>query len=249
VKDDLIENPERCTFNPAVLQCSSSNTGACLSAAQVKTAQAIYSTAVNPKTQREIAGLAPGSELGWTDLGWTAGARNNGLNHFRYLVFGDPRWSLQQFNFGTDIARAEELGESTVNALDPNLKPFFDRGGKLIHYHGWSDPQISPGNSTQYYSRVLGELGGATNIQNSYRLFMVPGMAHCGAGDGPNTFDAVTALEQWVEQRRAPDQIIASHLTNDVIDRTRPLCPYPQVAAYRGTGSTDQAANFVCRSQ
>src|SRR5262249_35126282 len=127
------------------------------------------------------------------------------------------------------------------------LKPFLDRGGKLIHYHGWSDPQISPGNSTQYYTRVLKELVGPGNVDKSYRLFMVPGMAHCGGGEGPDTFDMVTALEQWVEQGHAPDQIIATHSTNGQPDRTRPLCPYPQIAIYTGAGGIDDAANFTCR--
>ena len=128
-----------------------------------------------------------------------------------------------------------------------NLKPFLDRGGKLIQYHGWSDPQISPGNSTQYYTRVLEKLGGRGKVDASYRLFMAPGMAHCGGGEGPNTFDMVAALEQWVEHGSAPDQIIATHSTNGKVDRTRPLCPYPQIAAYKGAGSMDDAANFVCR--
>jgi feruloyl esterase len=129
------------------------------------------------------------------------------------------------------------------------LKPFIDRGGKQIQYHGWSDPQISPGNSTQYYSRVLEVLGGAVRIQNSYRLFLAPGMAHCGGGEGPNSFDMVGALEQWVEHGKAPDRIIAAHSTNGIVDRTRQLCPYPQVAVYKGEGSKDEAANFACKAR
>ena len=181
-------------------------------------------------------------------MGWTASAQATGLDQFRFLVFKDPTWTVDKFNVDADIARAEESDNNTINALDPNLKAFIDRGGKLIQYHGWSDPQISPANSTQYYRRVLEALGGASKIHGSYRLFMAPGMAHCGGGDGPNTFDMVSALEQWVEQGKAPDQIIASHATNGVVDRRRPLCPYPQVATYKGSGSTDEAASFVCKA-
>jgi feruloyl esterase len=247
VKDGLIENPTRCKFDPAVVQCKGSEESACLTSAQVETARLLYSSAANPKTGRAITALLPGSELGWTDLGWTQSARATGLDQFRYLVFKDPAWTIQQFNWDSDIARAEEADANTINALDANLKPFISRGGKLIQYHGWSDPQISPANSTQYYSRVVETLGGADKVRDSYRLFMAPGMGHCGGGEGPNTFDMVSALEQWVEKGKAPDQIVASHATNGVVDRTRPLCPYPQVATYKGTGSIDDAANFVCR--
>jgi feruloyl esterase len=249
VKDGLMEDPTQCKFDPAVLQCKGSDGAACLTTPQVETARMIYAASVNPRTKREITGLAPGSELGWTEMGWTASARATGLDQFRFLVFNDPGWDIQKFNFDSDIARAEETDDNTINALEPNLKPFIDRGGKLIQYHGWSDPQISPGNSTQYYTRVLDAVGGAAKVVNSYRLFMAPGMAHCGGGEGPNTFDMVSALEQWVEHGKAPDQIIASHATKGVVDRTRPLCPYPQVAVYKGAGSADEAANFECKAR
>jgi feruloyl esterase len=249
VRDGLIEDPEECAFDPGILECRSSDAGACLSNPQVETTRLIYSDATNPASGRQITGLSRGSELGWTDLGWTGGARGNGLNHFRYLVHGDPNWNVQDFDFASDIVLAEERGNDTVNALDPNLKAFFDRGGKLIQYHGWNDPQISPRNSTQYYSRVLETLGGATSVTDSYRLFMVPGMAHCRGGEGPNTFDMLTALEEWVEEGRAPDRILAFHLTDGVVDRARPLCPYPQVAMYSGAGSTDEAASFMCTAR
>jgi feruloyl esterase len=247
LKDGLIEDPKRCTFDPAVLQCRGSDAAACLTPAQVETARVMYSAAVNPRTKRATTGLEPGSELGWTDLGWSASARATGLDQFRFIVFNDPSWDVDRFNLDSDIVRAEETDDGTIDALDPNLKPFIDRGGKLIQYHGWSDPQISPGNSTQYYTRVLEALGGADAVRRSYRLFMAPGMAHCGGGEGPNTFDMVGALEQWVEKGKAPDSIIASHSTNGIVDRTRPLCPYPQVAVYKGIGSTDAASNFECK--
>ena len=253
VRDGVIGDPERCTFDPGVLQCKSSgDTGddaSCLTPAQVGTVRMLYSTQLNAETKREITALYPGSELGWTDLGWTASARATGLDQFRFLVFKDPKWSVDAFNFVADIVQAEDADHDTINALDPDLSAFIKRGGKLLQYHGWSDPQISPGNSAQYYRRVVDALGGASQVQGGYRLFMAPGMGHCGGGDGPNSFDMVAALEQWVEQGRAPDRILASHATGGRVDRTRPLCPYPQLAVYTGAGSTDDAANFVCRSR
>ena len=247
VKDGLIENPERCRFDPGALECKADGERGCLTAPQVATAKMLYAPLSNTVTGRAIPGLARGSELGWTDLGWTASARATGLDQFRYIVFADAGWDVQRFE-PEDIARAEKADEGTINALDANLKPFIARGGKLLQYHGWSDPQISPGNSTQYYRRVAETLGGLTRIHGSYRLFMAPGMGHCGGGDGPNTFDAVAALEQWVEHGTAPDRIIASHATNGVVDRTRPLCPYPQTAVFDGVGNADQAVSFVCKA-
>jgi feruloyl esterase len=249
VRDGLIADPSRCRFDPSVLRCTSADANLCLSPAQVQTAALIYSPVINPKTKREIAGLAPGSELGWTQTGWTASARATGVDQFRFLVFNDPAWTVQRFDAASDPARAEDADGGTINALDPNLKPFLDRGGKLIQYHGWSDPQISPFNSTQYYTRVREALGGTPAIEQGYRLFMAPGMGHCTGGEGPDAFDMIAALEQWVEHGHAPDRIVASHATGGRVDRTRPLCPYPQTAVYNGTGSTDEAANFVCRAQ
>jgi feruloyl esterase len=247
VKDGLLEDPRRCRFDPGVLQCKGSDATGCLTTPQVDTARLIYSPFTIANTKRQTAGLERGSELGWTEMGWTASARSTGLDLFRFLVFGDPTWEVQRFDVTADVARAYEADRDTINALDPNLKPFLARGGKLIQFHGWNDPQIAPGNSTEYYSRVLDVLGGADQVHDSYRLFMAPGMAHCGGGEGPNTFDMVTALEQWVEQGKAPDRIPASLSHEGVVIRTRPLCPYPQVAAYAGTGTIDDAVNFVCR--
>jgi feruloyl esterase len=249
VKDGLLENPTRCRFDPAALLCRSADESDCLSAPQVETARLIYSAVKNHETGREIAGLLPGSELGWTDTGWTASARATGLDQFRFIVFANPAWTVRQFNAHADIARAEVVDGNTVNALEPNVKPFIDRGGKLIQYHGWSDSQISPGNSAQYYARAVEASGGAAKVRRSYRLFLAPGMGHCAGGEGPNTFDMIPALEQWVEAGTAPDRIEASHATGGRVDRTRPLCPYPQVAVYQGSGSIDEAASFSCRQE
>jgi feruloyl esterase len=118
----------------------------------------------------------------------------------------------------------------------------------LIQYHGWNDPGVAPQGSVNYYRAVAAKVGGERAVSDRYRLFMVPGMGHCGGGDGTSTFNMISALEQWVEDGQAPDSIPASRVRNGVVDRTRPLCPYPQVAAYKGSGSTDEAGNFACRT-
>jgi feruloyl esterase len=246
VKDGVLEDPTRCKFDPGVLACKGADDGSCLNSSQVEAARQVYASPPNPRTRREIPGLQPGSEAGWATWGGPQPFATS-VEHFKYVVYKDPSWDPRSFKFETDIVRAEETDNNTINALEPNLKAFFDRGGKLIQYHGWSDPQISPGSSVQYYKSVLDTMGGASRVQNSYRLFMVPGMAHCGGGDGPNTFDMVSALEQWVEKGQAPAQIVASRSADGKITRTRPLCPYPQVATYKGSGSTDEAASFVCK--
>jgi len=139
--------------------------------------------------------------------------------------------------------------DNVLRAVDPNLKRFISHGGKLVLYHGWADNQIAPLNSVNYFSSVVSNLGGPEKADASVRLFMAPGVGHCGGGEGPNMFDMISPLEEWVEQGKAPDRVIASHTTGGQVDRTRPLCPYPQVAKYKGTGSVDDAVNFVCTKQ
>ena len=248
LKDGLVSDPSRCRFDPATVQCQAPATARCLTPAQVASARAVYAASVNAATKREMPGLAPGSERGWTDLGWSPSARATGLDHFRFVVFKDPDWSIDRFDPERDTFRVDEGDSRLPNADDPNLEPFFQRRGKLLQYHGWSDPQISPFSSVAYYQRVLDRFG-AERVEQSYRLFMAAGMAHCGGGEGPNQFDALTALERWVEQGQPPDSILASHSSNGRVDRTRPLCPYPLVAAYTGAGSVDDAASFACRAR
>lgn len=166
---------------------------------------------------------------------------------FRYIVYEDESWTIDQFDFERDIALAESIDNNTPNALDPNLGVFFSAGGKLIQYHGWIDPQISPNNATQYYERVVDYFGGRETIHDNYRLFMVPGMGHCRGGPGPDSFDIVSVLEKWVENDVAPDSITAEHYIDGTVDRSRPLCPFPEVAVYSGSGNSDDARNFQCR--
>jgi feruloyl esterase len=246
VKDGIMEDPTRCHFDPKVIECKGADGPACLTAPQVEAARKIYSGAVNPRTRQQVApGFEPGSELGW---GTTAGPQPFGIanEHFKNVVFRNPAWDYRTLNFDSDIATTEKLDNGLINALDPNLKPFFAHGGKLVQYHGWNDWQIEPRMSVNYYQSVLETMGGAGKLRDSYRLFMAPGMGHCGGSEGPNTFDMMGTMEQWVEQGKAPDKIIATRMKDGKVDRTRPLCPYPQVAKYKGSGSIDDAANFAC---
>jgi feruloyl esterase len=244
VKDGVLENPKQCRFDPKVLQCTSGDSPACLTAPQVESARKTYAQLLNPRTQEEISpGLLPGSELGWATYG-SSQPFALGLQMYQHMVFKDPKWDYRTLDFDRDVALTRKIENGVIDVTDGKLEAFFKRRGKIIHYHGWSDPQITPLSSVKYYERVRAAAGAAVN--DSYRLFMVPGMAHCGGGDGTSTFDMVAALEEWVEKGKAPDQIPASRTRNGAIDRTRPLCPYPQVAKYTGTGSTEEARNFVC---
>ncbi len=246
VKDGVIENPRQCKFDPAALICKAEDNNTCLTAPQIETAKQIYANVSNSRTrQSHVAGLSPGSEAGW---GTMAGAQpfGPGMDLFRYVVFGDPTWDFKTLNWDSDLDKTLKASAS-MDALDPNLKPFFDRGGKILSYHGWNDPQISPGSTVDYYQSVLDKMGGAAKVQENFRLFMVPGMNHCQGGVGTDQFDKLAVLENWVEKKQTPASITASRVANGQTVRTRPLCPYPQVASYKGSGSTDDAANVVCK--
>jgi len=248
LEDGLIVDPTTCAFDPQVLLCAGADGPACLTAPQVAAAKKVYSPAVNPRTGQELfASLVPGTELNWGVQAQGPDPSANMYDHYRYVVFKDANWDWKTFDFDKDVVRGDQPDNLVMNATDPNMQPFFSRGGKLLLYHGWSDTNIPAVNTIKYYKSVVENLGGAGKASNSVRLFLAPGMGHCGGGEGPNTFDKVGPLERWVEQGRAPEQLPASHSTNGTVDRTRPLCPYPQVAAYKGTGSIDDAANFACR--
>jgi len=245
LKDGLITDPRRCHFDPKVLTCKGADGPSCLTTAQVEAVRKLYSAAINPRTGQEIfPGFEPGSELGWAAL---AGPQPPPLEQYKYVVFKNPDWDFHSFNLDKDVALADKLDNHTVNHIDPNLRKFFERDGKLLMFHGWSDQLIPPLNSVNYYQSVVKTVGVAKTT-NSIRLFMFPGMTHCGGGEGPNIFDAISTLSQWVEKGETPTNMIASHFTNNVADRTRPVCQYPQVAKYKGTGSIDDAGNFACQA-
>ncbi len=251
VVDGLIDDPRRCDFDPATLLCRGPEDSTCLTAPQVEAIRAIYAGLWDPFTGEQIwPGYEPGSELNW---GGHIVPFTIPPVYFKYMVLKnqDPTWTWQNFDFAdvydyhVFIQGDAELAP-ILNSTNPDLSAFKARGGKMIMYHGWNDQNIAPRNSISYYKSVLEAMGGERKTGNFLRLFMVPGMGHCSGGPGPNTFDSLGALEQWVEHNIAPERIIAAHLTSGVVDRTRPLCPYPLVARWTGIGSTDDAANFVC---
>ena len=246
VKDGVLEDPTHCKFDPSVILCKGADGPDCLTAAQVESARKIYSPATNPRTKEPIfPGFEPGSEKGW-GFGASPEPPQLILTGLRNGVFKDPNWDYKTFNFDSDVALFDRETQAR-NATDSNLRPFFSHGGKLLQYQGWNDNLIPPQNSVNYYNNVADTLGGASKVNDSYRLFMVPGMGHCRGGDGTDRFDVIGALEQWVEKGKAPDSIVASRYAGDKVERTHPLCPYPQVAVYKGTGSADDAANFACK--
>lgn len=249
VRDGVIENPTRCNFSYATLACKGADGADCLTGGQVESAKAMTSPVKDPKTGKVLyeGHLLPGSEMGWATLGGPQ-PLGNAVTALRNVVFQDRNWDYKTMNISTDVDRAHQADNGVMYSGDPNLKPFFDRGGKLLMYHGWADPQVTPVNSVIYYNNVVKAVG-KDKAANSIALFMVPGMNHCQGGVGTDTFNKVKVIEEWVEQGKTPKQIIASHLTNGQVDKTRPLCPFGQVAKYKGTGDTDAAANFSCAAE
>jgi feruloyl esterase len=246
-RDGVVEDPSRCAFDPRQLECKGADQPTCLTPPQVVAAAKIYAPIVNPRTKQKIfPGLSPGGELAW---GTVAGPQPLGFPQeiYKFIVFKDPAWDYRTLDLDRDVARAEKAYDGMMDAINPDLTPFFNHGGKLLQYHGWSDQAVAPMNSINYYNSVVKKSGGAARVQQSYRLFMVPGMTHCVGGDGTASFDSLAALERWVEHGEAPARIEASRVVKGVVDRTRPLCPYPQVAVYSGNGSLDESTNFVCK--
>ena len=242
VADGVLENPAACRFDPAALVCSSADSGVCLSEAQAETVRRIYAGPQTTAGESLFPGLARGSELRWeTRVG--PEPMSLAVDTYRLLVFDDPAWDYRDFDAERDIAIAAQRIGPIMNSTDANLAPFFDRGGKLLLYHGWNDSGISPFNTIAYYRQVRATVDSS---DASMRLFMVPGMNHCRGGVGTDRFDAVSALDAWVTRNEAPDSLHASRERDGQVERTRPLCPYPEVAVYDGSGSINDASNFSC---
>jgi hypothetical protein len=262
LKDGVLDDPSKCHFDPVVLLCKGPETDACLTQPQVTALKKIYSGPRNSQGEQIFPGYMPGGETGvanawasWiTGTGERAGSsvvRAQGF--FDSFLDPDPRWNVPNFNFDRDVKAFEDSAAGLANATNPDLSSFADRGGKLIIYHGWSDAAVPPLSTVNYYRQVVSKMG--PKAADFSRLYMVPGMQHCAGGSGPNSFrQPITAsLEHWVEKGAAPGSIVAAKYKVDGnpssgVVSTRPLCPYPQVARYNGSGSIDDAANFVCRA-
>ena len=268
IKDGLINNPRLCKFDPSTLLCKGEDSATCLTSKQLEALKKIYSGAHDDHGKEVFPGFMPGDEKNWVAFitgptPYKAAVYDLGVDFLKYMVFDNPNWDFRTWNYEKDTQIPDDKLAATLNATDPNLRAFRSRGGKLILYHGWTDPAIPSMNTVNYYKSVVTTMSavsadaaadetedfihGVTQVEDFARLFMVPGMDHCFGGPGPNTFDAFGALVSWVEHKQAPEKIVASHITGGTVDRTRPLCPYPMTAQSIGQGSTDDAANFVCK--
>jgi feruloyl esterase len=232
-------------MDPTVLACKGAENDSCLTPQQVEAVRKVYGGARHARTGEPLfPGWARGSEQGWRAY-ITEPREPVRVGLFRYFVFHDPAWDWRTFDWDKDVAYVESQ-VPYLSATSRDLSAFKNRGGKLIMYTGLADPVVPPEDTINYYEAVTKAVGSLAETQKFFRFFPAPGMGHCGSGAGPNTFDALGALEAWVEQGRAPSKLVASHSTAGRVDRTRPLCPYPQVAKYLGANSIDDEASFVC---
>ena len=249
IADGIINDPRACKFDPAVMLCREGDTrsqevGKCLTPPQLEAVKRVYAPAKTRSGEVVFPGKEPGSETGWA--GVLGGEQAPAVSTGSFIVaYNDAKWDAKTFDLDRDLKLVDEKVGAPVNAINPDLRAFKARGGKLILYHGWNDTAISPGNTINYYSSVLSKMGGKQD--DFIRLFMAPGMQHCGGGPGPNQVNWMAALERWRESGIAPNQVEAVHIANNSVDMTRPLCAYPQQAIYKGTGSTNDAGNFICK--
>jgi hypothetical protein len=273
VVDGIVSDPQGCHFNPAAMLCKGADAATCLTAPQVAVMKCLYAGSHDSTGKLVFPGYIPGSEKGpngWST--WIFGETPTqsamylfGNGFFSNMVYSDPKWDYKSFTIDAGLKAAMDKTSQALDSTNPDLKPFIKRGGKLIIYHGWNDPAISALNTIDYYEAAL-NANGTAEMKSSVRLYMAAGVQHCGGGPGPDSFgqfgatpssgpndpahDMYAALEQWVEMGQAPDRIIASKLEGEGPTRhqtmTRPLCPYPQAAQYKGSGDTNEATNFAC---
>jgi hypothetical protein len=270
VTDGVLDDPRQCRFDPATLVCRGGDSDACLTAPQAAALTKLYGGLRDSSGREVFPGFLPGAEEGQGGWGpWITGpAPGKSLlfafatNYFANVVYGRADWDYRQANLEQALKAAVEKTAQTLDATDANLSAFRARGGKLILYHGWNDPAIPAPSTVRYYDSVVSRLG-RPETEAFVRLYMVPGMQHCGGGPGPNLFgqfgaapsdepqrNVTVALERWVEKGEAPSAIVATKYVDDdptkAVKATRPLCPYPQTATYDGQGNPSDAASFRC---
>jgi hypothetical protein len=247
VKDGIITNPPACHFDPGVLQCKGDDSAECLTAPQVAAVRAVYAGPKNPHTGAQIyPGLSVGSEPQMPVLTIGAEPFPVATTFFRGAVFKDPSWNFRSFDYDHDVERAMAYGHDALDVPANGLQHFFAGNRKLLLTHGWADGLIPAQSTVNFYDALVKDIG-ARRARDDVRLFMVPGMGHCAGGTGPSSVDYLGTIDSWVETGKAPEMILASNPPR-APERTRPLCAYPQVAKYSGSGSTDEASNFHCEA-
>jgi len=254
--DNFLTDPRDCRWDPAALQCTggAADTATCLTVLQIAAVRKFYEGPTNPRTGKRIyAGRTRGSE---SNNGYPAAIAPPSANS-PYWVSGNDFDPLT-FDFDGDMDTIDDAMAARLNANTADLQEFKSHGGKLLLFHGFADPQIPTLNTITYYERLITSQTregshdgrkrkeGLHRTQEFARLFLQPGVAHCGGGAGPDAFDGLSPLAQWVEQGIAPDQIVASKIVNGVATFTRPLCPYPALPRYSGVGDPTKASSFVC---
>ncbi len=264
VKDGVVADPTQCHFDPDVLLCKGEDSDTCLTAPQITSLKVLYAGAKTKEGKTVFPGFTMGDETSWRqwvvgdDPGGSAGAQYV-RNDFRYLVTGDPTWNPLTADFAAMVKLSAEKTAADLDSTNPDLTKFAEHGGKLILYHGWNDPAISPWNTIDYYEDVRKTMGAAKE-DTFVRLYMIPGMEHCWGGPGASAFGQFgtetsagpkhgifEALQGWVEKGVPNEEIVATKIDADgKTEFTRPLCAYPKVAKYKGAGDEKDAANFAC---
>jgi feruloyl esterase len=257
--DNFLTDPRDCHWDPAALQCTGGppDPATCLTAPQVDAMRKFYEGPINPRTgQRIYAGETRGSE---SNSGYPAELPllPTNTSWSPYWVFGND-YDWLTFDFDHDMDTLDDAMAAGLNANTADLEEFKSQGGKLLLFHGFADPVIPTLNTIAYYERLITSQtpGGShteskrkealQRTQEFARLFLLPGVGHCGGGAGPDTFDGLSPLQEWVEQGISPDQIVASKIANGVTTSTRPICPYPALPRYSGAGDPAKASSFVC---
>jgi hypothetical protein len=261
VKDGIVSDQERCNFDPASIVCRDGASGDCLTAAQAAALRDIYNDVKNPRTGEKIyAGFSPGSEQGLMMLVSGDEPFPVATSYFKDLVFADPKWNFKTFDYDKDVEAARKYGSAALDVPPDGPVKFLEGGGKLLLSHGWADGLIPARSTLDFYQSLTANLKNE-KLKDSVQLFMLPGVGHCSGGDGPSMVDMLSELDRWVETGKKPERIIATRpaapakpaskmagAAPAIESMTRPLCPWPQVAAYKGSGSTNDATSFECRA-